>query len=265
MRDALNGELRLRAARSAGFTVLTEAFRTAPFHPGPAHHHGRRAEVILQDVGPGVFPGDELSVAITAEAGADLRVVGQGATKLYPCPCSRQAHAEITLTAAEDATLWWLPGALIPFRDADYVATTRVDLAPTARFASLEVISGGRLAMGERDAYRSLDLRLRVVQGGRLRLLERALLDPAAQPRSLLETPGRFTCSGTLVLVGYPTPPQPALQADCWIGCDGNDTLTLARGVATSAERLRGDLLALLQAAETAAEAGTTALALTSH
>ena len=77
----------------------------------------------------------------------------QGATRLYPSR-GGEAAAEIALRVASGGTLWWLPGELIPFRDAAYQARSVASLESGARLAWLEIITPGRLAMGERDAYR---------------------------------------------------------------------------------------------------------------
>ena len=122
------GHLRLRAECAGERTVLTDVFRTAPFHPGPVHHRGGTAEVVLQGVGPGLFPGERLEIDINVRSGCSLVVSAQGATKVYASPHGTAAESATTLRVGRDASLCWLPGDLIPFRDASYAAQTVVDL-----------------------------------------------------------------------------------------------------------------------------------------
>ena len=97
----------------------------------------------------------------------------------------------------------WLPGEIIPFRDAVLAQSTLVKLEPGARLALAEVLSPGRLAMGEREAYSRLDLRLRLELADRPILIERAVLDPAKRPPSSVGRSAGLACVGSLCLVGF--------------------------------------------------------------
>jgi urease accessory protein len=240
------GQLRLRAARCGGRTVLADLYRTVPFHPGPVTYRGDMADVILQDVSPGLFPGDRLEIAVEVEDGAALSVAGQGATRLYPCPPGTAADARISLCVRGAGTLWWLPGFLIPFRDARYAARAEINLDEGAKLAYLEIVTPGRVAMGERFAFRRLDMRLRIVIGGRPRLVERTLLEPRDRPLDLRGSLGDFACAGALVLVGYQAPTR-CDAGDVWLGIGGSPALTVVRGLAQAVEPLRAALLGVLR------------------
>jgi len=244
----VSGRLRLEAARRGERTVLTGVCRTVPFHPGPVHYRHERAEVIVQEVSPGIFPGDRLDVEIRVNEGAALTVSGQSATKIYPSIRGLSSEVFTRLTVDRGATLWWLPGDIIPFRDAIYSTRTEVVLDEGARFALLEIIAPGRLAMGERNAYQRLDLRLRIDVAGKPVFMERSVLDPQERPLSLIGSHGDFAYSGMLVAVGYSVPPSPERCAkEVWIGADGNRDLVVARGLAQAVAPLREALHALLE------------------
>jgi len=243
------GLLRLRAERLGIRSVLTAVERTAPFHPGPAAYpDGRTPETIVQGVGPGIFPGERLLAEVAVGPGAALVVRGQGATKVYPSPTGAAARSETRLVVAAGGALWWLPGELIPFRDALLRQETTARLAAGSRLALLDLLTRGRLAMGERDAFARLDLRLRVEREGRPLLIERALLEPRLRPLSGPGALGAFGCVGTLLLVGYDAPPPapPPEPDDVWLGADGRDGWTLARALGPSADATRRALLGVL-------------------
>jgi urease accessory protein len=227
--------------------VLTGVWRTAPFHPGPVHYRNERAEVIVQEVGPGIFPGDRLEIDVTVNEGAALTVLGQSATRVYASTGGRSSEVSTVLKVARGATLWWLPGDIIPFRDAMYGARTAVVLDEGARFALLEILTPGRLAMGEWDAYQRLDLRLRIDVAGKPVFTERSVLDPEKRPLSLIGSHGAYACSGLLVAVGYSLPPGPVRCAnEVWVGVDGDRDLVVARGLALKAAPVREALHSLL-------------------
>jgi len=107
--------------------------------------------------------------------------------------------------------------------------------------------------MGERDAYRRLDLRLRIDQAGRPLLIERARLQPARHPLAVPGRHGRFDCVGTLVLVGFTGAARdlgPAgTDAKVWWGSGGDGEMTLVRLLGPSAQTVRDRAGALLRRA----------------
>lgn len=234
------GILRLRAERLGPRTVLTEVFRSVPFHLGaPSYRRGDgTAEVIVQQVGPGLFPNDRLRTEIAVGAGARLILRGQSATKLYPCPPDRHAETITRIDVEPGGCLGWLPGPLIPFRDAALRQDLTASLAPDARLILADVITPGRVAMGERAAYRWLDLRTRVTVAGQLVLAERAVLDPHRRPLTNPARQAHFDCAGSLYLFGFdhldlgPGDQHP----DLWWHSGASNAMTLARYLATTAQ-----------------------------
>jgi urease accessory protein len=207
--------------------------------------------MILQDVTPGLFPGDRLEIDVLIDDDAALTVCSQGATRVYPSPTGIASELRTSLTVGRGGTLWWLPGAVIPFRDARYVAQTTVTVAAGARFALMEVVTPGRVAMGERDRYGRLDLRLRIESGGAPLLIERAMLDPLDRPPEMAGRRGRFACFGSLITIGYQLPAiDDDDSQDLWLGADGGCDLAVVRGLATSVAPLQSALRAVLQQAD---------------
>jgi len=118
---ATTGELRVRAERLGKHSVVTDAYRTAPFHLGlPSDRSGDGSiELIVQGVGPGCLPGDRLRIDISVGEGASLIVRGQGATKVFPSPQAIAVTVEVTLSIEPGGRLVYLPGELIPYRGGD--------------------------------------------------------------------------------------------------------------------------------------------------
>ncbi len=246
--------LRLTATKAGARTVLSETFRTVPFHIGmPSYRAGvglpSGAEVIVQGVGPGIFPDDALDVSLTADAGADLTVRGQGATKVYPAPDGHAgATARTMLTVATGGRLIYLPGALIPFQKAVYRQETVVEVAEGGSVALSEILTPGRIAMGERDRYTRLEIRLRASVAGRLVLVERGVLEP---DRRALDTPGRhgtFACAGSLYLFGggWRTPDADTGIGPVRWGAGGGEGFVVVRLFGPTAQAVRRTMESLL-------------------
>jgi urease accessory protein len=206
------------------------------------------AELIVQSVGPGVFPGESLESMVSVGSAAALAILGQGATKIYPSRDGKFATSLTELKVHDGGELWWLPGELIPFRDARYTARVRVELEQGARLALWEIITPGRLAMGEAHVYGRLDLRLRLEVAGRVALIERAVLDPVEHHIDTLGSQGRFPYAGSLVLFGYSLSADiGCCSADVWLGMDSRDGLTVVRGLARATVPLRDAFLSILR------------------
>jgi urease accessory protein len=188
-----------------GRTVLTDVYRTPPYVLGPPSHRSEhdQAEVIIQQVSPGLFPGEIHTIEITVAAGARLIVRGQSATKLYPCAEGETSCVRAKYVVEPDGELVLLPGELIPFQDADVRQVSDVVLAKGARFIISEIITPGRIAMGECNRYRRLELRLTIRREDRLVLVDRALIEPKVHDPQRLGIHGAFPCTGSLYLVGF--------------------------------------------------------------
>jgi urease accessory protein len=203
------GELRIRARRFGGRTAIVESYRTAPFHLGhPSDRAGDGSvELIVQGVGPGYLPGDRLSIDITAESGASLVVRGQGATKLYPSPHGIPSAVDVSLTVEQGAWLVYLPGELIPFRQSILHQRTVMDVASEGLLVLGEILTPGRVAMGECHQFTRLHLDVEATFNGQTCLIERARLDPIRRPLTSIGRHASFPVAGTLYLIGNATLP----------------------------------------------------------
>ncbi len=202
-----DGRVRVRAERIGSRTAIVESFRSVPFHLGlPADRVGDgRAELILQNVGPGVLPGDRLRIELDVGPGAVLDVRGQGATRIHPSAAAASGipgEIETRLHVAEGGLLIFLPGELIPYRAARLRQATTIDVVTGGHLAMADTLTRGREAMGERDVYAAFDLRVRASYGERPVLIERARLEPAARALDSVGRHGPFAVSASLYLIG---------------------------------------------------------------
>jgi len=202
--ETVTGHLRIRAERLGARTVVTDAFRTAPFHLGlPSDRAGDGgAELIIQGVGPGYLPGDRLSIDLAVGGDASLVVRGQGATRLYSSPEGVPATVDVTLRVAPGGRIVYLPGELIPYRDAVLEQRTGIEVAAGGRLVLGEILTPGRIAMGEANAFTRLHLGIEASYGGRPCLIERVRLDPAMRPLTSIGRHGAHPTAGSIYLIG---------------------------------------------------------------
>jgi len=140
---------------------------------------GQMAVVHLHNLSGGVLGGDQMEMRARVEAGAQAQITTTGSTRVY-----RHRNGYATASQANhfcvDAggLLEYLPDSLIPYADARFRQTTRIELAEDAGLFYWEVLAPGRTARDEHFAYNLLQLELEIVAGGRPIVIERLRWQP---------------------------------------------------------------------------------------
>ncbi len=161
------GFLSARFARDGAGTSLS-ALRWQP--PLQAmrllHPDGPRgaAELVLATLGPGLMGGDRHRVQIEAGPGARARVTTTGAARVLAARSDEPTLVRVDLAVEAGGYLEWLPHPTIVQAHARYGQHVRLALAPEARAIVGEIVVPGRLAAGERFAFRELDLSISIVE-----------------------------------------------------------------------------------------------------
>ena len=128
------------------------------------------AHLILANPTAGIFAGDRLAIRVRVLAGGRAHLTTQAATRLHPMPrqptgaqsSPRAATQRIHLLVEPGAALEWLPDPTIPFRGARFSQATTLTVAPGGTLIYSDVLTPGRVAMGESLAYTRLQNHLHV-------------------------------------------------------------------------------------------------------
>jgi urease accessory protein len=157
-----------RAAFAVGRSGLTKLSQAAPcriLFPRPAA--GEPLQAVLANTAGGVAGGDRLDYAVALEDGAEALVVGQAAEKLYRSS-GEDARLGAAMRVGAGAALEWLPQGTIAFDGARLRRSTEIDVAESGRLLAGEILTFGRIAMGEAFRGGLLHDSWRVRRGGRL-------------------------------------------------------------------------------------------------
>lgn len=127
----------------------------------------RGLEAVLVNTGGGLLGGDRLSLAATAEAGAELMLTTQSAEKVYRAVAT-PAEIAVALQVESGARLHWLPQESILFSGARLRRRIEADVAADSELLIVESAVFGRLAMGEVPGEGLLIDRWRLRRAGRL-------------------------------------------------------------------------------------------------
>ncbi|MGQ4489506.1 urease accessory protein UreD [Streptomyces sp. 372A] len=155
-----------------------------PAQPGMSY-------VYLMATGGGIAQADRYRMDFHCGPDTQVHLTTQAATKVFRMEHD-YASQRVHLTAEAGSYVEYLPDPLIPFRDARFYQRTEVTVAPGATVLVGDTLTAGRLARGERHAYRMLATDLRVSRpDGTLLAVDTLRLAPG-QPGTGVLGPGVF-------------------------------------------------------------------------
>lgn len=141
-----SGALRLRFARHNNKTAMVESYFRTPLQVMRAIPDTADCLCVymLSPTG-GIVQHDRYAVQITLEADTHALISTVAATKVYRMPDGK-AIQQITIDVGENATLEFVPDALILFKDADFEQIVNIRLAQGALCIFQDSVLGGRTA-----------------------------------------------------------------------------------------------------------------------
>ena len=204
----MTGSLALRVAPRDGKSVVVGQRHSGALRLLRPLHLDDSGQVAVTVVNPGggILGGDRYALEASVEAGADLLLTTQSATKVYRTP---EDHADSVqrFTLGAEARLESVPDSVIPYAGARFRQFTEVHMDPSASLAIAEITTPGWSPDGSAYAFDELTLttRVRFADGasdaGRLVLHDRLRFLPATDaPDARLLTQG-FSHLATLVLI----------------------------------------------------------------
>ncbi len=125
-------------------------------------------QVFLSNYGGGFVAGDETGLCITCEPGASLFVGQQANGRVYKNPNKQETTMRIKGTVSAGARCIQFAEPLVLHKDAQFSQYQEWDISPEASFANIEMVSAGRIGIGELWAFRSLTLSQRIFRSGKL-------------------------------------------------------------------------------------------------
>lgn len=161
-------QLALKLARGAdGRTVLSHRYMAYPLSVSPVFRldekEKNRAYLYRMNTSPGLLAGDALQMSFELDAGSQLYLADQAATKVHTMPdVGARATVEYQIKVGDRATLEFLPEPLILFADSALKQTTDIALHATATLCWGEIILPGRLARGEAYEFRECWSQVRI-------------------------------------------------------------------------------------------------------
>ncbi|MFJ4028595.1 urease accessory protein UreD [Paenarthrobacter sp. NPDC089989] len=177
------GQLQLRIAERAGRSVAVHQFHEGALRVLRPHYLDRSGQVCYVMVNPGgAYLGADLFLMdVEVEAGAELLLTTQSATKIYRTPGSF-AEQRMGVRLGKGARLEVVPDQLIAYREASYRQVSHISVHPTSCLVMAEVITPGWSPDGASFRYEELrlsnEIRVETVDGAKLLALDNLLIRP---------------------------------------------------------------------------------------
>jgi urease accessory protein len=245
------GRIALSVAAHGGVTRRDKVYEHGPLRVRFPNAYDGALEAVFVNTAGGIAGGDRHDLDMAAGEGASLTVTTAAAEKVYRT-LGPDAEIAVTLSAAAQSKLCWLPQETILFDRARLARRIEVNLDETASLLMAEAIVFGRTAMGERVEQGAFTDCWRVRRGGRLLFAETVRLDGAIAGR--LAEPA-VAAAGAAIATVLAVPGDEATaarvreQTFCGeVGVSAWNGLAVARLCAKDGASLRRDLCAVIGA-----------------
>lgn len=201
-----NGSLRLAFQNDAdGKTILGDQFSEAPLHVQRALYYDDScpdlAYLYILSASGGILQGDRYRIDITMGKDSKAHITTQGATRIYHMDAN-SATQMINVTLEEDSYLEFIPDQIIPYSNSRFYQRMSLNVHDSATLVYSEIITPGRVAMGESFEYDVCYLKTRAAnQEDVLRLVDVANLEPKSQKLASFGVLGDSTVVGSVYIL----------------------------------------------------------------
>ena len=198
--EKATGALSLTFRRKAtGQTYIADQYFKIPMQIMPPHYQDDdgTAFVYLLNTGGGVLHNDRYMTELTAEEGSRVLITSPSSNKLYKM---EDGHAELInrITVKIGAVMEYLPEHNVPYARSRTYQETEIFLDRGATLIASDMVTAGRVAMGEVFEYDIYASRMKIYVDGRLRVYDNCRMDPSAIAMENLGYMEGFLTNGTI-------------------------------------------------------------------
>ena len=188
-----------------GRTVVTDQYYQVPLQiqrvlypetslPGMAYLY------VISPSG-GILQGDRYRIDITLKNKATSHITTQGATRVYSMN-SNSATQIINITLNDNCYLEYIPDQIIPFKNSRYYQKVNINRHDNATLIYSEIVTPGRVAMGESFEYDICYLRTHCKnQEEKIRFIENTKIEPKKQKIKSFGILDEYTITGTVYIL----------------------------------------------------------------
>jgi len=190
---------------SAGKTVVTRQFSQVPLQIQRALYpeNSLPGMAYLYVISPsgGILQGDRYRTDVLLKNKAVAHITTQGATRIYSMN-SNSASQMVNITVDENCYLEYIPDQIIPYKNSRYYQKVNLEVHDNSTLIYSEVLTPGRVAMGESFEYDICYLRTHCKnQEKKIRFLENTKIEPKKQKLKNFGILGEHSIVGTVYIL----------------------------------------------------------------
>lgn len=164
-------------------TVLVDTFQRPPLMASRNLYFNAarpsEATVYMIETSGGLLAGDQNDFQIDVEEGAEVCLIPQSATKIYPSFNGMWSSQNININIGPKARLSWKIEPVIPFERAKFNGDTVINMANDSTLLWGEILAPGRLSHGEKFDYEHVRTNFQVWKDGECLIYDPLLFTPA--------------------------------------------------------------------------------------
>ncbi|MGQ0771561.1 MAG: urease accessory protein UreD [Nitrososphaerota archaeon] len=186
-------------------TVLTDQYSKVPLYTQRVLHYDTAnpdmAYLFIMSPSGGLLQGDRHRMDITLKNEAVANLVTQGATRIYKMD-SNYATQIININVDADCYLEFIPDQIIPYKNSRYYQKVNITADDSATVVYSEVVTPGRVAMGELFDYDICYLKtVGKDHNNKIKFIDTSLLNPKEQTFSHIGILDKYTIFGTVYIL----------------------------------------------------------------
>jgi urease accessory protein len=190
---------------NTGKTVITKQFSQVPLQIQRALYPERSLPgmAYLYVISPsgGILQGDRYRTDILLKNKATAHMTTQGATRIYSMN-SNSALQMLNITVDENCYFEYIPDQIIPYKNSRYYQKVNLDVHDNSTLIYSEILTPGRVAMGESFEYDICFLRTHSNnQDKKIRFLENTKIEPKRQRLKDFGILGDYKITGTVYIL----------------------------------------------------------------
>jgi len=190
---------------SVGKTVVTKQFSQVPLQIQRALYleNSLPGMAYLYVISPsgGILQGDRYRTDVLLKNKAVAHITTQGATRIYSMN-SNSASQMVNITVDENCYLEYIPDQIIPYKNSRYYQKVNLEVHDNSTLIYSEVLTPGRVAMGESFEYDICYLRTHCKnQEKKIRFLENTKIEPKKQRLKNFGILGEHSIVGTVYIL----------------------------------------------------------------
>ncbi len=197
----MDTKLKLRIENWRGRTGVAFQYFTSPLKTGTPKEQDDRLHLVFMMASAGILKGDNFSYEITCRKDTRTTITEQSYTKIFDTgKDGAKKHMEIELE--DHASLFYRPGAVIPFGGSCYSSSMNVRLSSRSEFLYSDILSAGRIGMGEKFAFSHYRNYVCVMVDDKMVWIDHCCLEPEKMNLEEMVFWDGYTHQGTLYFYG---------------------------------------------------------------